>query len=91
MLQSILWQILFLLARWVFKVSKDFVTKAVDEVQKANELRHEDGSVYTGKEKFSVVFDTLELYAEEYDWKLDDSAVNAIIELAVSYLKTIKK
>jgi hypothetical protein len=91
MLQSIFWQIIFLLARSVFKVSKDFIAKAVDEAQKANELKHEDGTVYTGKEKFSVVFDALVQYAEQYNWKLEDSTINTVIELVVSYLKSAKK
>jgi uncharacterized protein YeaC (DUF1315 family) len=75
----------------VFNVSKDFIVKAIEEVGKANELKHPDGSSYTGKEKYDVVFDALVVYAGQYNWKPESSTINAVIEMVVSYLKSKKK
>ena len=91
MWQALLWKLAFFAISTVFSISKDFLTTAFEEVQKANELRHEGGSKLTGSEKYEYVFEALVVYAENYNWgDKTDSITNMVIELAVGYLKSNK-
>lgn len=87
-LNSLWWGILWILIRWILKVTKEMVNKAIESVEKARDLKHEDGSPYTGKEKSDWVLEQLiqEFGKENFKtyWK---STYNTLIELAWTYVK----
>lgn len=91
-MNSVLWQLIFFLLRLVFSISKDFIEKAFALVASAEGLKHEDGTPFSGKEKYQWVFDKLVVYAESYDWSSSKTnIINTVIELTVGYMNSFKK
>lgn len=91
MLKLLMWDLIFFALRIVWSISKDFVQRALREVVSVNNLRKPDGSSYTGREKYEIVFDELSQYADNYEWgTYKTSIINTVIELTVSYLKSIR-
>jgi hypothetical protein len=88
MWQAIGWKIVWLIVSYLFKVSRDFIEFTIDAVAKANTLKHDDGTSYTGTEKKDWVLNELVIKYNDHqfmkEWK---STFMAIIELAVSYTK----
>ena len=92
MLKALLWDLLFFALRMIWNISKDFIAKALEEVKAAEGLQTSDGAKLTGSEKYHYVFESLLAYAEDYDWgEHETSLINTVIELSVSYLKSMKK
>jgi hypothetical protein len=88
-MQGILWSILWVVLRSLLGVSKNMVSDALDFVAKAQDLKHDDGSVFSGEEKFEWVVDQMvNKYATSEEFKqIGKSTLNTLIELALSFLK----
>jgi len=96
MLQSIMWQLIWVLIRVALSVSKDMVLATIKLVTEAEDKKHEDGTPLTGTEKRNFVLQGLISAWSNEDWNKvigseGQSTINLLIEAAVSYAKSFKK
>lgn len=88
MLQALVWQIVWVLIQYALGVSKEFVEAAIAAVIEAKDLRHEDGTFYTGAEKKDWVVNELVIKFNDYQFKKEwSSTVSSIVDLAWSFTK----
>lgn len=88
MWQAVVWQIVWLLIQYALGVSKAFVEAAIEAVVKAKDLKHEDGSSYSGQEKKDWVINELLIKFDDYQFKKEwKSTFSTIVDLAWSYAK----
>jgi hypothetical protein len=91
MWQTILWKVIWMLVPKVLNVAGDIVTIIMNNVTKANDLKHEDGTVYAGTEKLKWVMvevekEVLLVYKPN---EIAMRAIRLLIELAVNYQKKV--
>lgn len=92
MLKTLLWDLIFFALRTIWGISRDFIAKAFEEAQLAEQLTDQNGKHLTGSEKYHYVFESLVIYAEDYSWGAHQtSVINTVIELVVSYMKSMKR
>jgi hypothetical protein len=88
-LNQLLWNVCLIVLRWVLGVSKEMVTAAIIAVDHARDLKHDDGTPYTGDEKKDYVIDQL---INKFDTTaLGDttkSTLSSLTSIIWSYLQT---
>ena len=74
--------------QYALGVSKAFVEAAIAAVIEAKDLKHDDGTLYTGQEKKDWVINELVIKFNDYQFKKEwSSTVSSIVDLAWSFAK----
>jgi hypothetical protein len=89
-MMSILWALLWPIIRSLLGLSKEMVNVALELVAVAQDLKQEDGTDYTGDEKFNwVVAKLVEQFGNTEALKnIGKSTLNTLVELALAFIKS---
>jgi hypothetical protein len=86
---SFIWNIVWSLLPRLLGLSKDTLGMALSAISQANNLKHPDGTDFSGVEKQQYVFDTIKSYVISRGKDLvSTSTLNTLIEFALSYAKS---
>jgi hypothetical protein len=87
MIQAILWWVVWASIPVLLSVAKDDIQVILESVKTAETLKHDDGGLYTSAEKRNYVLGKALIILERSLTELPLRMINAMIELAVVYVK----